>query len=65
MFTLPSFLALLLPLPALRNEATATRRRRQVSALHLSPHLLEDAGLADFHNPSDDPRWVRRFDLER
>ncbi len=69
MISLPSLLALLLPIPALRDAATDAlvqrRRRRAVTALRLSPHLLTDVGLDAYHSPADDPRWVRRFDLDR
>lgn len=65
MLSLPSFLAFLLPLPASRQVSVHRRRRRAVAALHLAPHLLRDAGLDDYESPADDPRWVRRFDLER
>ena len=69
MISIPSLLALLLPVPALRNAATEAhvqrRRRRAVAALHLEPHLLRDVGLDAYVSPADDPRWARRFDLDR
>lgn len=69
MLTIPGFLALLMPAPALREtlsiELGKRRRRRAVRALRLAPHLLKDVGLDDYESPADDPRWVRRFELER
>lgn len=69
MTSVSGLLALLVPAPALRNAATDAlaqhRRRRAVAALRLEPHLLKDVGLDCFASPADDPRWVRRFDLER
>lgn len=65
MFTIPSFLGFLLPLAAVRNADEETRRRRAIRALRLSPHLLNDVGMSDYQSPADDPRWSRRFDLER
>lgn len=65
MITLPSLLAFLLPLPAVksRSSRTTTRRRRAVRDLALSSHILRDAGLEQFDN--QDPRWTQRPDLER
>jgi hypothetical protein len=67
MITLSGSLALLLPIPALRNhpQIVAFRRRRAVAALRLTPHLLKDVGLDDLESPADDPRWVRQFELDR
>jgi len=69
MISISTLAALLVPVPALRNAATEAlvqrRRRRAVAALHLEPHLLKDVGLDDYASPADDPRWVRRFDLDR
>lgn len=69
MISIPSLLALLMPVPALRQSAHDSirqmRRRRAVAALRLEPHLLRDVGLEDYEHPQDDPRWVRQFDLER
>ena len=67
MITLSGSLALLLPIPALRNhpQIVAFRRRRAVAALRLAPHLLKDVGLDDVATPGDDPRWVRQFELDR
>ena len=66
MLSLPSFLAFLLPIPALRDAVRLQHRRRQATtALRLSPHLLTDVGLDDYEAAADDPRWVRRFDLDR
>ncbi|WP_297105650.1 hypothetical protein [uncultured Devosia sp.] len=69
MISIPALVALLVPVPALRNAATEAlvqrRRRRAVAALHLEPHLLKDVGLEAYESPADDPRWVRRFDLDR
>ena len=68
MFTIPSFLGFLLPLPALyragENDQTH-RRRRAVQGLRLSPYILKDVGMDDYDSPADDPRWVQRPDLER
>ncbi|WP_207633159.1 hypothetical protein [Devosia aurantiaca] len=64
MFTLPSFLALLLPLPAL-GDHEGSERRRKLNLLRLPHHLRRDIGADDYENPADDPRWARRFDLER
>ena len=69
MLTIPSFLALFLPVPALRSTLSADdvqrRKQRAVSALHLPEHLLKDVGLDDLQSPADDPRWVRQFELDR
>lgn len=69
MITFSSVLALLLPGPALRDAARVAQRqrgrRRAIAALRLAPHLLRDVGLDDFEAAADDPRWVRRYDLER
>lgn len=69
MSTIPSLFAFLLPAPAMREVATAAllqrRRRRAINALRLAPHLLKDVGLDDYESPADDPRWVRRFELDR
>ena len=66
MIALPSFLAFLLPLPAARTQAQSRlARRRAVRDLALSRHLLRDAGLEEFENPGNDPRWMQRPDLER
>ncbi|MHA6298197.1 hypothetical protein [Devosia sp. CAU 1758] len=69
MISYSSLFALLLPLPALRDAASKAlvqrRRRRAVTALRLPPHLLMDVGLDAYESPADDPRWVRRFDLDR
>jgi len=69
MLSLPSFLAFVLPAPAIRDAAATAmlqrRRRRAVTALRLAPHLLKDVGLEEFYSAAEDPRWVRRFDLER
>ena len=65
MLSLPSFLAFLMPLPAIKDAATAARRRRHINAMRLSPHLLRDVGFDEHDTLVDDPRWVQRFDLER
>ena len=66
MIALPSFLAFLLPLPAARSHAqTGPHRRRAVRDLALPRHVLRDAGLDQFENPGNDPRWRQRPDLER
>lgn len=67
MITLSSFLAFLVPVPALRDhpQIVALQRRRALAALRLAPHLLKDVGLDDFTTPGDDPRWVRQFELDR
>ena len=64
MFSLPSFLAFLLPLPALEGREEL-KRRRSLHLLHLPRHLREDVGAEDYESPADDPRWARRYDLER
>jgi hypothetical protein len=70
MVTLPSLLALLLPLPAARGPETVSQdqnlqRQRAIRQLSLSRHLLIDVGMDDYESPADDPRWVQRPDLER
>ena len=66
MIALPSFLAFLLPFPAVRaHEQPSPHRRRAVRDLALSRHVLRDAGLEEFENPGNDPRWMQRPDLER
>jgi len=66
MISLPSFLAFLLPLPAARlHSESSHRRRRAISNLGLSRHILRDAGLEDLESASSDTRWVQRPDLER
>ncbi len=64
MFSLPSLLAFLLPLPA-ATDSQGLRRRRSLNLLHLSRHLKRDIGADDYDDPADDPRWTRRFDIER
>lgn len=68
MFTIPSFLGFLLPLPALHRASEDDqfqRRRRAIQVLRLSPHILKDVGMENFESPADDPRWLQRPDLER
>jgi len=66
MFALPSFLAFLLPVPAVRvSDASSARHRRAIRNLGLSQHVLRDAGLDHLENPGSDPRWMQRPDLER
>jgi hypothetical protein len=70
MVTLPSLLALLLPLPAARGPETVSqdqnlKRQRAIGQLSLSRHLLIDVGMDNYESPADDPRWVQRPDLER
>jgi len=70
MVAIPSILAFLLPLPAARTSgpaqgSEAAKRRREIRRLALSAHILSDIGMADYESPADDPRWAKRFDLER
>jgi uncharacterized protein YjiS (DUF1127 family) len=70
MVALPSLLAFLLPLPAARaagrpDDHETLKRRRAISRLALSQHLLSDIGMDDYQSPADDPRWAQRPDLER
>jgi hypothetical protein len=64
MFSLPSLLAFLLPLPAF-SEPEEVRRHRSLKLLDLPRHLRHDVGIDDMVGTADDPRWSRRFDLER
>lgn len=69
MVSLPSFLGFFLALPAAsapdKPADLAPRRRRAIQALRLSPHLLRDVGMDDYEQAANDPRWVKRHELER
>ncbi|MBD8065394.1 hypothetical protein IC608_07895 [Devosia sp. PTR5] len=63
-----TFLGFLAAMPAMArpgSQPDTHRRRRAIESLRLSPHLLHDVGMDEFETPADDPRWLRRPDLER
>ena len=68
MLTLSHFLGFLFAAPALDRSGQTPpehHRHKAIQALRLSPHLLRDVGMEDYEDARDDPRWVRRPDLER
>ena len=69
MLSLPRFLSLFLTLPAHQSprasDTRSTKRHRAIQVLRLSPHILRDVGMEDYDGIANDPRWVRRPDLDR
>lgn len=65
MLALSHFLGFFFTLPRTSTASDKSDRHKAIQALRLSPHILRDVGMEDYDAAVNDPRWVRRPDLER
>lgn len=69
MMSLSAILALLVPVPAVRDASQKLAKRHQkrevIARLRWAPHLLRDIGFDEPLPPPTDPRWVDRSLWER